>query len=65
MQRVPIPSWRIASVALLVVALGIAIKNGHIFDAAIIAVLIILGIAVLAWVIYVRVKQPGSDAPKR
>jgi hypothetical protein len=59
------PWWRIASVALLVVALGIAVANGHIVDAAIIAALILLGAAVVAWVIHVRVKQPGSNAPKR
>jgi integral membrane sensor domain MASE1 len=63
--RVPIPWWWIASVAVLGVGLAISLKNGHAWDSVIIAVLVILGIAVVAAVIRLRFKTQRNDATER
>jgi hypothetical protein len=56
MERVPIPWWRIATVAVLAAALAIAVSQGHNWDAGVIALLLIPGIALVGLALYFRWK---------
>ena len=54
-KRVRIPSWRIATFALLLIAFGIAVSDGNDWDAAVVGVFVLVQALVLAaWVYYVR-----------
>jgi hypothetical protein len=55
-DSIPIPWWRLATVVLLGIALGIAVANGRTWDAVIVAVLIIPALAMTAAAIYFRVR---------
>lgn len=53
-ERFPIPWWRLATVVLLSIALGIAIANGRTWDAVVIAVLIVPVLVLVAASLYFR-----------
>ena len=55
----PIPCWRISIVVILSVALVFALSQGHPWDAAIIALLLIPGVALLVLALYLRRKPAG------
>lgn len=57
----PIPWWRIATLALLGIALGIALANNHTWDAVIIGVLLAPGIALVGLAFYFRWKGPPRN----
>jgi hypothetical protein len=52
MARVPIPWWLLATVALLGAALAVAVSQRHYWDAAIIALLLIPGIALVVLTVF-------------
>jgi uncharacterized membrane protein YhiD involved in acid resistance len=64
-EKFPIPWWRVATAALLGIALGIAIANGHTWDALVIAVLLVLAIALIAASVFFRLKPPRRDSAER
>ena len=62
-DRLPIPWWRIATVALLGVALGLSVSSGHTGDAIIVGVLLVPGIVLVGLALYFRFKDaPGSGS---
>jgi hypothetical protein len=60
-DRVPVPWWRIATVALLAVALGIALASGHTGDAIIVAVLMVPGLVLVGVALYFRFGGSGRS----
>jgi hypothetical protein len=59
-EKFPIPWWRIATAALLGIALGIAIANGRMWDALVIGVLLVPAIALVAASVFFRLRLQGA-----
>jgi ABC-type proline/glycine betaine transport system permease subunit len=64
-EKFRIPWWRVATAALLGIALGIAIANGRMWDALVVGVLLVPAIALLAASVFFRFKPPTRDSAAR